>query len=79
MDVCQVKLSDHGISKSTNASKLSVAWLTRKMLMGNLEKSIFSFYFASFWGSSLALKFNIKFYWRLKNTCKILGYNFLEA
>ena len=25
--------SDHGINKSTNVSKLSTAWLIRKMLM----------------------------------------------
>ena len=28
-------LSDHGISASANVSKLSVAWLIRKMLMEN--------------------------------------------
>ena len=80
MDVYQVKLSNHGIIESTNASTLSVAWLIRKMLMGNLEKSIFCFNFASFLGSSLALKFDIDLYLRLKiTTCEVLGYNFLEA
>ena len=33
MDVYQLKLSDHGISASTNISKLSVAGLIRKMFI----------------------------------------------
>ena len=46
-------LSGHGISGSSNVSKLSVAWFIRKVLMENEEKFYFILYifYLSFWGA----------------------------
>ena len=42
-------LSDHSISESTNVSKLSVAWLIRRMLMENEEKIQFLGFYSTSW------------------------------
>ena len=45
-----MKLSDHGIRKNTNISKLAVAWLTRKMLGELGEIHFFPFLSYIFFG-----------------------------
>ena len=45
--------SDYGISASTNVSKLSVARLIKKVLMGNYKIFFLFFHSISFRGSSL--------------------------
>ena len=45
-------LLDHGINEGNDNSKLSVAWLTRKMSMENEEKFNFLFLFYLFFGGS---------------------------
>ena len=50
-------LLDHGISASTNVSKLSVDWLIRKMLMVKKEKfQKFCFYSTSFFGGAVWIR-----------------------
>ena len=50
-------LLDHGISASTNVSKLSVDWLIRKMLMVKKEKfKNFLFLFYLFFGGAVWIR-----------------------